>query len=125
MTLNRVKLFAIVVLIFLLFAVMVFSAKPDGLIQATNEDVAETYKAKCSACHSPKADKFFDVGKTDEELSEIILKGKKGEKPPYMPGFEAKGMTPEQAKALTVYMRQLKSPSNTNTNANANAGTNE
>jgi cytochrome c1 len=38
------------------------------------------------------------------------LKGKKGEKPPYMPGFEAKGMTEDQAKALAAYMRTLRTP---------------
>lgn len=76
----------------------------------TQEDAATTYKTKCQACHTPKAEKFFDLGKTDAEHVEVILKGKKGEKPPYMPGFESKGMTAEQAGALVTHMRKLREP---------------
>ena len=74
------------------------------------EAATATYKTKCMVCHTAKAEKFFDVAKTDDQLIEAILKGKKGAKPPFMPGFEAKGMTAEQAKVLVFYMRQLKTP---------------
>jgi hypothetical protein len=41
-------------------------------------------------------------------MLQAILKGKKPEKPPNMPAFEERGITPEQAKALVVYMKTFK-----------------
>src|SRR5215203_854468 len=109
MKFNRVKFFAAVLLIVLAAAVVIFNTKPVGtIVQAADE--AKTYKAKCAMCHSPKAEKHFDAAKPDEVLTEIILKGKKDAKPP-MPGFEAKGMKAEEAKALVTYMRELQKPS--------------
>jgi len=71
-------------------------------------DAAAVYKTKCVACHGPKAEKKFDATKSDEEHIQIILKGKKLEKPPNMPGFEDKGITADQAKALLELMKTLK-----------------
>ena len=72
-------------------------------------DVATVYKdSKCLMCHGPTAAKFFDATLSDDALLEIVMKGKKAEKPPNMPGYEAKGMTADQAKALIAYMRSLK-----------------
>jgi mono/diheme cytochrome c family protein len=75
---------------------------------AGEDDAAATYKTKCVACHGAKAEKKFDVAKSDDENVQMILKGKKMEKPPNMPAFEEKGITAEQAKALVVYMKSLK-----------------
>lgn len=72
-----------------------------------DEQTIAIYKTKCSGCHSPKAEKFFDPNKTDEVFLEVVLKGKKTSKPP-MPGFEEKGLTPEEAKALINYMKSLR-----------------
>ena len=111
MTLNRAKLFAVAIFIFPVLGVAGFHTNPVATSAAAAvTDTAAEYKTKCAMCHSPKAEKLFDPAKKDEEHVEIILKGKKGEKPPYMPGFEAKGMTPEQAKALAEYMRTLRTP---------------
>ena len=71
-------------------------------------DAAKTYKTKCLACHGPKADKKFDVAKSDEEHVQIILKGKKAAKPPHMPGYESKGINAEQAKTMLEYMKSLR-----------------
>jgi mono/diheme cytochrome c family protein len=71
-------------------------------------DAAGTYKAKCFACHGAKAEKKFDATKTDDELLQTVLKGKKMDKPPNMPGFEEKGITGDQAKALVAYMKSIK-----------------
>ena len=71
-------------------------------------DAAAVYKTKCFACHGAKAEKKFDSAKSDDEHIQIILKGKKLEKPPNMPGFEEKGINAEQAKALLEYMKSLK-----------------
>ena len=71
-------------------------------------DAAKTYKGKCLACHGPKADKKFDAAKSDDEHVQIIIKGKKGEKPPNMPAYETKGITAEQAKSLLDYMKSLR-----------------
>jgi len=71
-------------------------------------DAATYYKdAKCVVCHGQKAEKKFNAEDKDEQLVEIILKGKKPEKPPNMPAYEAKGLTAEQAKAMVDYMRSL------------------
>ena len=71
-------------------------------------DAAKTYKGKCVACHGPKAEKKFDTAKSDDEHLQIILKGKKAEKPPNMPAYETKGVTADQAKALLDYMKSLR-----------------
>lgn len=73
-----------------------------------SDDAAATYKAKCVACHGPKAEKKFDSTKPDDKLLDAILKGAKGEKPPNMPGYETKGIDADQAKALVSYMKSLK-----------------
>lgn len=111
MKFNRVKLFAIALFVIPVIALAVFNIKPLGTI-VNASDAAESYKAKCAMCHSPKAEKAFDPAKTDEELVETVMKGKKGEKPPAMPGYEAKGMTAEQALELVKYMKELRKPAN-------------
>ncbi len=75
----------------------------------TVDDAAATYKAKCVACHGQKAEKKFDSSLPDEQLIDIVMKGKKPEKPPNMPAYGEKGVTEEQAKALVEHMKQLKS----------------
>ncbi len=75
---------------------------------ATQDDMAALYKTKCFACHGATAEKKFDATKADDDLIQIVLKGKKAEKPPNMPGFEAKGITADQAKALVAFMKSLK-----------------
>jgi len=71
-------------------------------------DAAATYKAKCVACHGPKAEKKFDTTLSDADLVQAVLKGKKPEKPPNMPAYEEKGINEEQAKALVAHMKSLK-----------------
>lgn len=124
MKINQIKLLIIAGFFLLMIAVIGF--RTGGLLTAegSDTDAAAVYKTKCAVCHSAKAEKFFDLNKPDEQHIEAILKGKKGAKPPHMPEFASKGVTPEQAKALTVYMRQLRTPGGANTNANANVNTN-
>ena len=74
----------------------------------TDEDTAALYKAKCVACHGPKGEKKLDATKADADLVQVVLKGKKMEKPPNMPGYEEKGITEDQAKALVAYIKALK-----------------
>ena len=71
-------------------------------------DAAKVYKGKCTMCHGPKAEKKFDATKSDDEHVQIILKGKKVEKPPHMPAYGEKGVTAEQAKALLEYMKSIR-----------------
>ena len=71
-------------------------------------DAAATFKAKCVACHGATAEKKFDATIPDADLVQIVLKGKKPEKPPNMPAYEEKGITEEQAKALVAFMKSLK-----------------
>jgi len=72
-------------------------------------DTEAYYKAKCTACHGPKAEKRFDATLTDEQYLDVIMKGKKPEKPPNMPAYGEKGVTADQAKALLEYMKKLRS----------------
>ena len=72
-------------------------------------DAAATFKTKCVACHGQKAEKKFDSNLSDAELIDIVMKGKKPEKPPNMPAYGEKGVTAEQAKALVEQMKALKS----------------
>jgi mono/diheme cytochrome c family protein len=74
----------------------------------TDDDAAALYKSKCFACHGATAEKKFDATKADDELIQSVLKGKKMEKPPNMPGFEEKGITADQAKALVAFMKSQK-----------------
>jgi len=76
--------------------------------RANTFNAAATYKSKCTACHGAKAEKKFDTAKSDDDLVQIILKGKKAEKPPNMPGYETKGITAENAKQLVDLMKSLK-----------------
>jgi len=71
-------------------------------------NAATTYKTKCQSCHGAKAEKKWDSTRPDDEAIQAILKGKKAEKPPNMPGYEAKGITADQAKELLAHMRSLK-----------------
>lgn len=71
-------------------------------------DTAGYYKAKCLMCHGKKAEKKFNASLSDEQMIEAVLKGKKAEKPPHMPGYADKGVSAEQAKAFVEHMKQLK-----------------
>ena len=71
-------------------------------------DTTAYYKAKCLMCHGKKAEKKFNTTLTDDQLIEVVLKGKKAAKPPHMPGYAEKGVTADQAKALVEHMKQLK-----------------
>jgi len=71
-------------------------------------DTAAYYTSKCVMCHGKKAEKKFDTTMTDEQLVDVVLKGKKAEKPPNMPAYGEKGVTAEQAKALVDHMKALK-----------------
>ena len=71
-------------------------------------DATAYYKSKCLMCHGKKAEKKFNATLTDEQMVEAVLKGKKAEKPPHMPGYAEKGVTAEQAKGLVDHMKQLK-----------------
>src|SRR5215471_13012174 len=71
-------------------------------------DATATYKSKCTGCHGAKAEKKFDPAKSDDELVQVILKGKKAEKPPNMPEYETKGITADQSRQLLTHMRALR-----------------
>jgi mono/diheme cytochrome c family protein len=91
-----------------LFSVVFLSVAP-AQSDVQPADTAAYYKTKCLACHGPKAEKKFDVALTEEQHLDAIMKGKKPEKPPNMPAYGEKGVTPEQAKALLEHMKQLRS----------------
>ncbi len=110
MNTNRIKLLAIIWFVLTACFIVFSKQSPAVTSVAAAEDVTSVYKAKCAMCHSPKAEKAYDPAKADEHHVQAILKGVKGTKPPFMPGFEAKGMTEDEAKSLAAYMRTLRQP---------------
>jgi mono/diheme cytochrome c family protein len=108
---NQLKKLSIALITLPLLAVVVLnsaSARTHSVIGVI--DAAALYKdSKCIICHGPKAAKFFDATVADDQLVEVVMKGKKAEKPPNMPAYEEKGLTADQAKALVAYMKQLAS----------------
>ncbi len=75
--------------------------------RATDDDTAALYNTKCKMCHGATAEKKMDKTKADDALIQTVLDGKTMEKPPNMPAFKEKGITPDQAKALVGYMKSL------------------
>ena len=93
----------------LLFGVILLSSpKATAQDEVKPSDTAAYFKAKCVMCHGPKAEKKFDAALTEDQMLEAILKGKKAEKPPHMPAYEAKGVTADDAKALIAHMKKLR-----------------
>ena len=104
---KNLREFATVIAAMVLFATALFiTARAHSDVQPS--DTAAYYTAKCVACHGKTAEKKFDPSLPEEQLIDIVLKGKKAEKPPHMPGYGAKGVTSDQAKALISHMKQLK-----------------
>jgi len=103
---NRLKLLA-VAFIALLAALALVPASAHTAVADKPFDAAAIYKAKCAACHGKQSEKKFDATKTDDVLTEVVLKGKDA-KPLKMPAYETKGVTPEQARALVANMRSLR-----------------
>jgi len=108
MTVNRIKVLIITFFAIPLVAATMLKGVPMTASAKVVDDPAAMFKAKCAACHTANASKFYDPAKPEDEQVEAILKGKKGEKPPYMPAFEAKGITADDAKALAIYMKSLR-----------------
>lgn len=113
---NRAKLFAIIFFALPLLLLTIFKTTPVKVAASADDDPAAMYtKFLCMACHTKTASKNFDASKPDADLVQIILKGKKAEKPPNinMPAFETtKKMTEAQAQSLVTYMKGLKAPAN-------------
>jgi mono/diheme cytochrome c family protein len=107
---SWIKLTAIIFFAVPVLLLMNFKVAPTKVAASAVDDAATVYKAKCAVCHTPKADKFYDPAKPEADQVQVILKGKKGEKPPYMPGYEAKGMTEDEAKGLNAFMKGLRTP---------------
>jgi cytochrome c5 len=104
-TVNNLKRLALALIALPLLATVLMNSASVPVGAAVDDfDAAAFYKAKCAMCHTAKAEKNFDVSKTEDELAQIILKGNK----PKMPEYESKGVTAEQAKALVTHMKSLK-----------------
>jgi mono/diheme cytochrome c family protein len=105
-SITRLKKLALVLAGVMFAATFLITSVPART--TTDDDTAALYKSKCFACHGATAEKKFDATKADDELIQTVFKGKKMEKPPNMPGFEEKGITADQAKALVVFMKSQK-----------------
>ncbi len=102
---RLMKLLAVVIVALpATFALAPASARTGAVVN--NFDAATVYKAKCASCHGKQAEKKFDATKTDDALTEVVLKGKDA-KPLKMPAYETKGVTLEQATALVAHMKSL------------------
>lgn len=111
MTKNQVKILFIAIIALPLIAIVGIHRQTVLANALADETTENIYKTKCAMCHSPKAEKAYDPAMPIEEQVNIILKGKKGEKPPNMPAYEGK-LTTEQATALAEYMKSLRTPAN-------------
>jgi mono/diheme cytochrome c family protein len=107
-TITRLMSLAVGAVGLSLFAVLLLAPVPAGATVDDPFDAAGTYKTKCVACHGAAADKRFDKTLPDDQLGDIVMKGKKPEKPPNMPAYGEKGITAEQAKSLVEYMKSIK-----------------
>jgi len=106
---KTLKIFTVAAMLAALFTAGAMVSASTGTTADDQFDVAAAYKTKCVACHGQKAEKKFDSSLANEQLIDIVMKGKKGEKPPNMPAYAEKGVTAEQAKSLVEYMKQVKS----------------
>ncbi len=105
---EMLKKISIGLVVLPLLGLLMLSTTSQGSSAAAQDfDAGTVYKAKCAMCHGQKAEKKYDATKADDVLEAIILKGNDAVTPK-MPGYESKGITPEQAKALNDYMRSLK-----------------
>ena len=107
-TMNRIVVGTTAATLFVVM-LLVPTVRTTATQEVSADNAADFYKAKCTACHGTKAEKKFDATLPDDQLLDALLKGKKSEKPPNMPGFEAKGVTADQAKGLIDFMKKLKS----------------
>ena len=110
MIINKLKLFVIATFMLPLATVAVFNVGAVSAVPIADDDIAAIYNTKCKLCHTPTASKHFDPTKPVEEHVAIILNGKIAAKPPNMPAYKDKGITPEQATALAEFMLQLNPP---------------
>lgn len=105
-TITRVKKIALLLAGVMIAASILIASAP---ARATaDDDAAGLFKAKCAMCHGQTAEKKFDAAKADDDLIQIVLKGKQAEKPPNMPAFSDRGITADQAKALVGFMKSQK-----------------
>lgn len=107
---NSIKLMVITAFVLPVAAIAMLNVGGFASAERLEDDVADYYKAKCAMCHGPTALKKYDPCVLMETQVEVILKGKKGEKPPFMPPYEPKGVTADQAAALAEHMIGLRSP---------------
>ena len=104
MTSRLIKLMFLAAAVFVAAAFLIVATPA----RATDDETATLYNTKCKMCHGATAEKKFDATKADDVLIQITLDGKAAEKPPNMPAFKDKGITPDQAKALVTHMKSLK-----------------
>jgi mono/diheme cytochrome c family protein len=109
---NKFKLLLIVAFIVPIVWVTGFDTKANYAMstEPAYDQIADLYKKSCAMCHSPKAERHFDLEEADEHHVKAILEGQKAEKPPHMPAYKDKGIDEEKAQALVTYMRQLRAP---------------
>lgn len=112
---NRIKILMMAIITIPLLAMVAFTVPNTKSFSNNVDDVEDVYKTKCGKCHKSDATgiKWFDPARTDAELVESVMKGKK-----FMKGFEAKGMTTEEAQALVTYMRTLEPVTDPDANSN-------
>jgi len=117
LSINSTSKLVITTMTLVILVMAALSQRSSLAAPAPAGDGAETFKAKCAACHGPdgagataagKAMKVRDLGsadvqsQTDDQLFDIIAKGK-GK----MPGYE-KPLGADKCKELVAYIRTLK-----------------
>ena len=75
------------------------------------QETSQFYQRTCRECHGDSANQRFYQRLSESEMVQTILKGRMMDKPPDMPAFEEKGVTPEQARELALFMQELRKQS--------------
>ena len=116
-SINELKKIVVAAMSLSVLALVILLHSSSQAASPTAGDGAETFKAKCAACHAPdgtgsspagKAMKVRDLSsadvqaQTDDQLFDIVSKGK-GK----MPGFE-KSLGADKCKELVAFIRTLK-----------------
>jgi Cytochrome C oxidase, cbb3-type, subunit III len=78
------------------------------------QEASQFYQRTCRECHGDSANQPFYQRLSESEMVQTILKGRMMDKPPDMPAFEEKGVTPEQARELALFMQELRKQSTKN-----------
>lgn len=91
---------------------LILSVTAATAVFAQDQDAGQSvYKSKCAMCHGPNGEgksgpKLAGTTATEDDIVMMLSKGKEGKKAPH--GKAISGLTDEQVKAVSHYVKSLK-----------------